>query len=47
VDAVMNEAYRRARLCAARETRLTAKRFPKENPFTWDQAMAEPVGEES
>jgi uncharacterized protein DUF29 len=46
VDAVMNEAYRLARLRAARETRLTAKRFPKENPFTWDQAMAEQLDEQ-
>jgi len=43
---ILGDAYRTARLRAARETRLTAKRFPKESPFTWDQAMTEPVGQE-
>jgi hypothetical protein len=43
---ILADAYRTARLRAARETRLTAKRFPKESPFTWDQAMTEPVGQE-
>ncbi|MFI4963865.1 MAG: DUF29 domain-containing protein [Caulobacterales bacterium] len=43
---ILADGYRTARLRAARETRLTIKRFPKDNPFTWDQAMSEPVGEE-
>lgn len=42
---ILADAYKTARLRAARETRLTIKRFPKENPFTWDQAMTESVGE--
>ena len=42
---ILADAYETARLRAARETRLTLKRFPKESPFTWDQAMTEPVGE--
>ncbi len=45
LDALLTDAYRVSRLRAARETRLTIKRFPKANPFTWVQAMTEPVGE--
>jgi len=43
---ILADAYKTSRLRAARQTRLASKRFPKENPFTWDQAMTEPVGEE-
>ena len=40
---IMADAYKTARLRAARETRLTLKRFPAENPFSWTEVMTEPV----
>lgn len=46
VEEVVAEAYRTARLRAARETRLSPKSFPLLSPFTWDEAMSEPVGHE-
>ena len=46
IDEILADAYRISRLRAARQTRLTTKHFPKDNPFTWSQAMSEPVGEE-
>lgn len=46
LNEILADAYRIARLRAAKETRLTIKRFPKEGSFTWDQAMTEAVGEE-
>jgi hypothetical protein len=42
---ILADAYKTARLRAARETRLTIKRFPEECPFTWEAAMTESVGE--
>ncbi|HZZ68796.1 MAG TPA: DUF29 domain-containing protein [Phenylobacterium sp.] len=42
---ILADAYKTARLRAAREPRLTIKRFPAENPFTWEMAMTEAVGE--
>jgi hypothetical protein len=46
VDEILADAYRISRLRAARQTRLSTRHFPKDNPFTWSQAMSEPVGEE-
>lgn len=45
IEEIMREAYETARLRAARETRRLPKRFPAQCPFTWDEAMAEPVGD--
>lgn len=42
---IVADAYKIARLRAARETRLSLKRFPEESPFTWERAMTEPVGD--
>ena len=43
LEDVVAEAYRSARLRAARETRRLPGRFPEHSPFSWDQAMTEPV----
>jgi Domain of unknown function DUF29 len=43
---VLVQAYKAARLRAARETRLSAKTFPIDCPFTWESAMSEPLGED-
>jgi hypothetical protein len=40
---VLAEAYRPARIAAARETRLPTATFPEESPFTFEEAMTEPV----
>jgi Domain of unknown function DUF29 len=41
LDEAMRDAYRLARLSAARETGFAEDAFPRSNPFTFDQAMAE------
>ncbi|WP_309606897.1 DUF29 domain-containing protein [Phenylobacterium sp.] len=43
VEQIFTDAYPTARLRAARETRRLPKSFPAESPFTWDEAMNEPV----
>lgn len=40
---VMREAYRAARLAAARETRLPETTFPEQSPFSVEDALTEPV----
>lgn len=42
VPEILDEAYRIARLRAARQANLPAKTFPAGNPFTWDAAMSDP-----
>jgi hypothetical protein len=46
LEDIVADAYKIARLRAARETRLSLKRFPEQNPFTWELAMSEPVGDQ-
>lgn len=43
IEEVLAEAYQSARLRAARETRRLPRRFPEQSPFSWDEAMTEPV----
>jgi len=41
IETIVHDAYRLARLAAERETGLARATFPKECPFTYDQAMDE------
>jgi hypothetical protein len=45
IDEAMQRAWQAARLAAARETRLSTKRFPQECPMTFKDAMTRPMGE--
>lgn len=40
---IFADAYRVAKVRAARETRKSLKAFPETSPFDWDAAMSEPV----
>ena len=43
VEVLLESAYRIARLRAARQSRLSLKAFPDDNPFDWRRAMSELV----
>lgn len=43
LDDLLESAYRIARLRAARQSRLSIKAFPDDNPFDWQGVMSEPV----
>ncbi len=43
LDDLLESAYRIARLRAARQSRLSTKAFPDDNPFDWQGVMSEPV----
>ena len=43
VEDLLESAYRIARLRAARQTRLSIRAFPDQNPFDWRGAMSEPM----
>lgn len=43
LDDILADAYKLARLRAARETRLSLANFPEASPFDWNAAMTEPV----
>ena len=43
LDDLLESAYRIARLRAARQSRLSIKVFPDDNPFDWQGVMSEPV----
>ena len=42
VEDLLENAYRTARLRAARQTRLSIKVFPDQNPFDWNVMMSDP-----
>ena len=43
IDDLVESAYGIARLRAARQTRLSIRTFPDENPFDWQGILSEPV----
>jgi hypothetical protein len=43
LGSVLQEAYRTARIAAARDTKLPISTFPDQPPFTFEEAMTEPV----
>lgn len=43
LEDIVTDAYRVARVRAARETRKALKSFPEASPFDWTAAMVEPV----
>jgi hypothetical protein len=44
VEGVLDDAYRAARLRAARQTGLSIKRFPKQRPWDWRAIMTMATG---
>ena len=47
VENLLDNAYRVARIRAARQTRLSTKVFPVENPFSWHGVLHDPEITES
>ncbi|WP_304177885.1 DUF29 domain-containing protein [Phenylobacterium aquaticum] len=43
LDEVLSDAYKLARLRAARETRLSLGNIPEASPFDWTDAMTAPI----